>query len=284
MINKRDEIIKKLDSIQSIPATVSKIYKLLKQRDELDFKELVRMIEYDPALTTNILKYANSAYYGFKYKITSLHQALIRIGMDKIFDIVIAASIGPVLKQSVKGYDLPRGKLWEHSVGVAIGAEQLAKILKINAPGYLFTAGLLIDIGKIVLGSFVDVNAQPIVKLAFEKHIPFDVAERRVLGIDHTEVGAMLLKKWGIPDEIVEVERWHHQPDRFEGDKTVVDLVHAADTLTMIAGVGGYGTDGLNYRPSSEVSTRLGLTRTINEKVIAEIIGNIEKVYEMLTI
>ncbi|MBN2281738.1 MAG: HDOD domain-containing protein [Candidatus Marinimicrobia bacterium] len=284
MMNKREEIIKKLDTIQSIPAIVSKVYKILKNRDELDFKELVRMIEYDPGLTTNILKYANSAFYGFKYKISSLHQALIRIGMDKIFDIVVAAAVGPILKQSVKGYDLPRGKLWEHSIGVAIGSEQLAKELNIQAPNYLFTAGLLIDIGKIVLGSFVDVDAQPIIALAFEKHIPFDVAERRVLGIDHTEVGALLLEKWGIPEEIVMVERWHHQPDRYEGDKLVVDLVHTADTLTMIAGIGGYGTDGLNYRPSPEVSTRLGLTRAINEKVIAEIIGNVEKVYEMLTI
>lgn len=280
----REEIIKKLDTIESIPATVTKVYKLLNKREDVDFKELVRLIEYDPSLTTNILKYANSAYYGFKYKITSLHQALIRIGTDKIFDLVIAASVGPILKQGVKGYDLPRGKLWEHSVGVAIGTEQLAKELKIDAPGYLFTAGLLIDIGKIVLGSFINVNPQPIVELAFEKHIPFDVAERRILGIDHTEVGALLLERWGIPEEIVEVERWHHQPDRFEGDKTVVDLVHAADTLTMIAGIGGYGRDGLNYRPSAAVSERLGLSRKTNEKVIAEMICSIEKVYEMLTI
>ena len=283
-MSKRDQIIEELDNIESIPATVTKVYKFLKNSDEVDFKELVRLIEYDPSLTTNILKYANSAYYGFKYKITNLHQALIRVGTDKIFDLVMAASVGPILKKGVKGYDLPRGKLWEHSIGVAIGAERLSTELKIPAPGYLFTAGLLIDIGKIVLGSFVDIDAQPIIKLAFEKHIPFDVAERRILGIDHAEVGALLLEKWGIPEEIVEVEKWHHQPDRFEGDKTVVDLVHAADALTMIAGIGGYGRDGLNYRPSANVSERLNLTRAVNEKVIVEIIHNIEKVYEMLTL
>lgn len=284
MINKREEILKKIESIEHIPATVTKIYKILKKKDDVDFKEIVKMIEYDPSLTTDILRFSNSAYFGFKYKINNLHQALIRIGMDNIFNIVMAASVGPIMKQGVKGYDLPKGKLWEHSVAVAIGAEQLAKELKISTPSYLFTAGLLIDIGKIVLGSFVDIDAQPIVKLAFEKHIPFDVAERRILGIDHTEVGAKLLDNWGIPEEIVNVLRWHHQPDRFEGDKTVVDLVHAADTLTMIAGIGGHGVDGLNYRPSAKVSERLNLTRAINEKVIAEIINNIEKVYEMLTL
>ena len=284
MINTRDEIIKKLEEIDTIPTVVTKVYKLLRKRDEVDFKELVRLIEYDPSLTTNILKYSNSAYFGFKYKINSLHQALIRIGIDKIFNIVMAASVGPILKQGVKGYDLPNGKLWEHSIAVAIGSEILAKELKIEAPGYLFTAGLLVDIGKIVMGAFVNINVQPILQLAFEKHIPFDIAERRVLGIDHAEVGALLLENWGIPPEIVEVERWHHQPDRLEGDKTVVDLVHASDTLTMIAGIGGYGCDGLNYRPSTKVSDRLGLSRKINEKVIAEMIVNIEKVYEMLTI
>ncbi len=284
MMNKRKEIIDTIDSIQAIPATVTKVYQLLKKQEDVDFRELVRLIEYDPSLTTNILKYANSAYFGFKHKITSLHQALIRIGTEKIFDLVVAASVGPILKQGIKGYDLPKGKLWEHSVGVAIGTEKLARELELEAPDYLFTAGLLIDIGKIVLSSFVNIDAKPIVKLAYEKHIPFDIAERRVLGIDHAEVGALLLERWGIPDEIVQVERWHHQPDRFEGDKTVVDLVHAADALTMIAGIGGYGRDGLNYRPSSKVSKRLKLTRKLNEKIIVEIINNIEKVYKMLTI
>ena len=284
MINKRDEIVKKLDSIESIPASVGKIYKMLKNRDTLDFKEMVRVIEYDPSLTTNILKFSNSAYFGFKYKINNLHQALIRIGTDNIYNIVMAASVGPVLKQRIKGYDLPKGKLWEHSVSVAIGSEQLANELKIEAPPYLFTAGLLVDIGKIVLGSFIEVDVQSIIKLAFEKHIPFDIAERRILGIDHTEVGALLLEKWSIPKEIVDVVRWHHQPDRLEKDKTVVDLVHTADALTMIAGIGGHGLDGLNYRPSVQVGERLGLSRSVNEKVMAEMIHNIEKIYEMLTI
>lgn len=284
MMNRRDEIIKKIESIEHIPATVTKVYQLLKKREEVDFKELVKLIEYDPSLTTEVLKYANSSYFGFKYKVNSLHQALIRIGVDSIFNILMAASVGPIMKQGVKGYDLPKGKLWEHSVAVAIGAEQLAKELRIAAPPYLFTAGLLIDIGKIVLGSFVNIDAQPIIKLAFEKHIPFDVAERRVLGIDHTEAGALLLENWKIPEEIIDVMRWHHQPDRFEGDKTVVDLVHAADTLTMIAGIGGHGLDGLNYRPSASVSERLKLTRAINEKVMVGIMDNVEKVYEMLTI
>src|SRR6056297_2588369 len=98
-MSKRDQIIEELDNIESIPATVTKVYKFLKNRDEVDFKELVRLIEYDPSLTTNILKYANSAYYGFKYKITNLHQALIRVGTDKIFDLVMAASVGPILKK-----------------------------------------------------------------------------------------------------------------------------------------------------------------------------------------
>ena len=111
----------------------------------------------------------------------------------------MAASVGPIMKQGVKGYDLPKGKLWEHSVAVAIGAEQLAKELKISAPSYLFTAGLLIDIGKLVLSSFVNVDAQPIVKLAFEKHIPIDVAERRVLGIDHNRGGSNIIGTMGYP-------------------------------------------------------------------------------------
>ncbi len=278
----RDEIISSLDHITAIPASITKIQRMLGQK-EIDFQELARLIEYDPNLTANVLRLSNSAYFGFKYEVNTVHQALIRIGTNKIYDIVIAAAVSPVMNKPLKGYDLPKGKLWEHSVGVALASEILSEELDISVPDYTFTAALLVDIGKIALGTFIEIDAKPIMRLAYEQQIPFDIAERRILGIDHAEVGAILLEKWHLPKEIINIERWHHQPDRTEEDRMVVDIVHIADILTMIAGIGG-GQDGLNYRPSKKVSERLGLTTKIHERVINKLISKIQQVYDMLTL
>ncbi len=281
-MNRRDEILSKVSTIPAIPTVIAEIRKLLADTDA-NFKELSQVIKYDLGLTTNLLRLANSAYFGFTKSVNSVHQAVVRLGTKRVYELAVAAAVAPMAKRAINGYDLSAGKLWEHSVAVAIGAEQLASVLSINLPDYTFTAGLLCDIGKIILGTFVEVNAEPIMAMAFKLGIPFDVAERRILGIDHAEVGAVLLERWNIPGCIVDVTRWHHKPDGLEGDKLVVDLVHVADALTMMGGI-GIGRDGLNYRPSPEVASRLKLTTRINELVVCKIMSGLNELNNIFTL
>lgn len=277
----RDEILSKIGLIPAMPTVIVKIRKLLSNPD-VSFKELAQTIKYDPGLTTNILRLANSAYFGFSRSVNSIQHAIVRLGMKRTYELAVAAAVAPMTQKAVKGYDLLPGKLWEHSVAVAIGAEQLASVLNLKAPDYTFTAGLLHDIGKIILGTFVEVDADPIMTLAFQKGVSFDQAEKQVLGINHAEAGAILLEKWNLPECIADVDRWHHQPDMFQGDTLVLDLVHVADVLSMMGGL-GIGKDGLNYYSSSEVASRLKLTVKITETVVCKIMGGLKELSSLFS-
>ena len=274
-MSQREDILAAVESVPSMPAAAAEVVQLL-QDPYVEIDDLMRAIEYDPGLTSNVLRLANSAYFGFAGAIDSVKKAIIRLGMRTIYHLVVASAVAPMADRPVRGYDLPAGGLWKHSVSVAVGTQEMAKILGLKLPGYAFSAGILHDVGKIVLGTYLEVDAAPIVSLAYEERISFEVAERRVLGIDHAEVSAILLDSWGLPSSLVDVSRWHHQPDHFLGDKVVVDLVHVADNLSIMSGF-GTGVDGLNYSPSKEVLDRLGLTEDMIDQALYLMLTSVDE-------
>lgn len=279
----KEQIIAKLRSIPSLPTAASRVISLLKDPD-VDINELMRSIEYDPGLTSNVLKLANSAYFGGPRTISSLRDAIVRLGMNRIFQLVITSAIIPIARQEIKGYDLPPGKLLEHSIAVAVGSEELAAQLGRRAPAHTFTAGLLHDLGKIVLGTFLEVDVGPIVRMAFDEKVSFEVAEAKILGMDHAEAGAELLQVWKLPGSLVQAVRFHHRPAEFKGtaeEVFVLDLVHVADILALESGV-GTGVDGLNYVPCPEASARLKLKPAISEAVVCNMITNVGELKDVL--
>lgn len=278
----KERIIEKIAEVPAMPTSAAKVIQLIQDPD-VDMSQMSEAIEFDPGLTTNVLRWANSAYFGGGQEIHSLRDALVRLGMRRIYQLVMTSVAAPVVGQSVQGYDLAAGSLLEESIAVAIGTQELAAALGITPPEHAFTAGLLHDIGKVILGTFIDVAVEPIMELAQQEKVTFDEAERRVLGIDHAEVGAILLKEWKIPDVIVDVVRWHHQPSGFRGDPTTLDLVHVAEFLSRQNGLGA-GIDGLNYRPSDEVVARLRLKPLEAEAVACKMLTGLADVREVLTL
>jgi putative nucleotidyltransferase with HDIG domain len=273
-MTRRDEILEKIHTVPAMPTSASKVLSLLKDPG-VDIKELLEAIEYDQGLTSNILRLANSVYFAGPRSIASLRDAIVRLGMNRIFQLVITSAITPFARQSIKGYDLPRGALLEHSVVVAIGAEELAGALKTKLPPQAFTAGLLHDLGKVVLGTFLEVDSEPISQMAFSEQISFEKAEYAVLGINHAETGAALLESWNLPSTIVDVVRWHHEPSKASGDPLVADLVHVADTLALTSGIGA-GIDGLNYRTSADTLSRLQLKPGMEEQVLCKMLSGLD--------
>jgi len=278
-VNRRDEIISKIHAVPGMPVSVVEVLRML-QEPGVPLAELSRAIEYDPGLTSNVLRLANSAYFGHSRSIHSVKEAIVRLGTRNILKLVMTSAVAPVAQYAVKGYDLPPGELWKHSVAVAVGAEKLAAVLGLNPPDYTFTAALLHDIGKIVLGTFVEVDAAPIIDLAFANGVSFEEFERRVLGIDHAEVGSVLLTHWNLPPALVDAVRWHHRPDCTGGDSVVVDLVHVADVLCMMGGI-GIGRDGLHYRLSKDVVARFRLKEEMVERIVLQIHNEFNELHEV---
>ena len=271
----KKEILVRAQKVPSLPAVVMKLRKYLNDPD-VNFDELAKVIEFDPGLTANILQLANSAYFGWSRTIRSVKDAITRLGTNRILQMVLCMSVAPLVRKPVKGYDLDSTDLWEHSIAVAICAETIARELDLKGVEDGFTAGLLHDIGKIVLGTFVEVDDDPIKEIMELDKLAFNEAEMMVLGIDHAEVAGAMLESWNLPREVVAAARWHHQPHRCDPEHSLlVDLVHVADILCLDMGW-GLGTDGMNYRMDEDAAARLGLDVTRAELVMARTTAGVE--------
>jgi putative nucleotidyltransferase with HDIG domain len=256
--------------IKAFPAMPGAALKLLALADAAGttVQQIEEVLRQDPGLTANLLKLANSAYIGIPSKVGSVRQAVMLLGLKKMVQMVVAASASAIMDRGVPGYDLPAGELWRHSLAVSVAAKGLAGELKIQAADEIFTAGLLHDVGKLILGQFVQEDLVQI-EAALAQGMSFEAAEAAVLGIDHATIGAQVLAQWSLPEKIVRAVRWHHAPERCSCDDIMLDVVHVANLLCLMIGI-GVGREGLRHEPSPVVTRRLGLEPPHLEKVASQ--------------
>lgn len=277
---RREAILAQVQSIPPFPAVANQILAVA-QDQSTHVREIAQLIEYDMGLTTSVLRFANSPYFAGTHPIGTVQEAIVRLGVRRLVDLVVTAVTAPLAKRPIHGYDLAAGQLFEHSIIVAIGVEALAAEIGEQTPHNAFTAGLLHDLGKIVLGTFVDVDVHRILDEAFRGKRPFEEAESCVLGINHAEVGALLLQHWALPHEIVKAVQFHHIPDVAPEGSHLVDLVHVSDQLALNSGIGA-GIDGLQYRTSRAALARLNLELSAIERVMCRMLEGLQNFRELI--
>ena len=276
---KIDCIMARVKSFPGMPATSAKLLKMLKDPDS-SAAEIEDVLKYDPGLTANILKLTNSAYFGIPTKVSSVRQAIVLLGWKRMLQLVMTMCMSTAMKKPVPGYDLPHGELWRHSVAASIAAELVVKALKIPGVDEVFTAALLHDVGKLVLGDFVRNDLQNIEAMA-SKGIAFEVAEFIVLGTDHANVGARILEKWAFPDNLINAVGWHHDPEKCEKQCTLSDIVHIANVLGLKS---GYGNSRKRHEaePTNEVAERLGFKPDHLETLAEETRTGVDQLTDVL--
>ena len=265
---KLNEILAKVDSFPTMPGAGTKMLVLLEEPDTA-VSEIEEILRYDPGLTANVLKLANSAYFGIPSKIGSLKQAVILLGLKRLIQLVVASSVSAVMDKSVAGYDLPAGDLWRHSVAVSIAAEALVKGKKKLDIEDVFTPALLHDVGKLVLGAFVKEELEAIKSIA-DKGVPFVVAENMILGTDHAEIGARILAHWNLPADVINAVRWHHDPDSPDAANLQMDVVYLANLLCQTSETSG-AAGGNAVELSTTVINRLGIQLDQFESISAKV-------------
>ncbi len=260
-IKKRIEtIINNLDALPSLPDVVTKIINMVNDPN-VDFKKVAEEISKDQSITTNILKISNSAYFSKGKEISSVDKALVTLGLKEVKDIVVVAATKQVLDKPVIGYDLAKGDLWKHNIAVAMLSKKIAlDHKKRGLSDIVFTGGIIHDVGKTVLALYVANTFKEILETTTEKQITFCQAEHEIMGFDHQEIGEKILAKWKFPDTLQHIVRYHHDahlaPD---SSKEAVSIVHVANTICQMAGI-GIGGDGLYYELSGEAVEAAGLT------------------------
>jgi len=260
------EIIKKriLKKVQNVPSLPQFVLLTLKKLDDekSSASDVASSLSKDQGLVVRVLRLANSAYYGIPRTITSVTEAVAILGFKTLRSIVLAASIYPFMAESQKGYALDKGELWRHSLGVAYVSRFIGSKLNGVDLEEAYLAGLLHDIGKIVLNEYVRYGYSIISKMVEEKTIPFTEAEREVLGFDHAEIGAMIIDQWALPEVYSLAARYHHMPEDLPEGKmnysTIVDVVHVANAICLMLGF-GLGADGLQHYISEKALERLNM-------------------------
>jgi HD-like signal output (HDOD) protein len=250
---------------------------------KVDVNDLVETVKYDLGLTARLIKMSNSAYAGGSGKITSIKEALIRLGTKQVYGFVVSTVVQPLMNKPLEGYGLEGGEMWRYSVASAIAAEALEVRVGGSQRETAFTAGIMHDVGKLALNTFVSKEAEPLNDGAHGGKNSFELQEAELLGMNHNEAGARLLEQWEMPQELVSVARWHHEPDKAERDQHLVDVVHLADSVSMSLGL-GLGDDGLCYQLSSEAFVRLGVTEKMLQAIAVETLDAMDNIINMFNL
>lgn len=236
-MNLAKRILDKADALPALPRVVTQVLDLTSDPD-FAMSELVAMVSLDPAITAKVLRRVNSSFFGLVYKVTSLEQALPHIGSRQLVEIVLDAGVGPMYKGGQDGYLLPPGQLWRHSLATALAAGWVGRTLAYADAPTLHTAALLHDVGKLVMAEFVRERFEAMGRLVVEDGISLMEAEKRVLGLNHAELGALVAKKWRLPKAIRTAILYHHDPRPAEEARELANLTALANYLAEAAGHG----------------------------------------------
>jgi putative nucleotidyltransferase with HDIG domain len=276
----RDEIAMQVSSFPSMPRAGIKLRALLAEED-VSVDEIEAILRHDPGLATNVLRLANSAFFGLRKKVGTLKHAVVLLGVRRFAQIAVSASMSKTMDKAVEGYDLSPGELWLHSIAVSNTAEALAKQKKLAETNDVFTPALLHDMGKLILGQFVKEERQSIQRI-IAQGVPLDIAEHMVLGTDHAEIGALIMARWSLPDDIVIAVRSHHNPERITNSSTKSDMVYLSNLVCQPHVSGDSAADEF-ITPSSIVLDRLGIKLEQYEAFAEKIRNWIKKLSDTLT-
>ena len=229
-----DRLLQGIEKIPTIPVIGKKVMELAGNEDAA-FKDLVAIIEKDQALASSVLRVANSAFYGFLSKVTSLGHALVILGVDEVRSIALGFSVHNFFSGSDNDV-FDRTQFWTHGVICSQVARLLGKRLHIQNDGSFFLTGLIHDIGKIVLDQYFHEDFVQIVGHVSNGRTSFRKAEKEILGTTHSAVATQLLKQWRFPDEVVSQISYHHRPWGEKNNGTGASIIFLADVLTKLAG------------------------------------------------
>ncbi len=229
-----DNLIKKIEQIPTIPMVSQRIMEIAGD-EEAPFKDFVRIIEKDQALAAKILRVANSAFYGFLSSVSSLEHALVILGINEVKSIVLGCSVYNFFSHG-QNDAFDRTRFWKHAIICSQVAKLLGAHFNTRNGDSLFLAGLIHDIGKVVLDQYFHEDFVQIIEHISLTKTTFSKAEKKILGTTHDQIAAKLLKQWRFPDEVIMQILYHHAPwhDKNYGTNTII--IYLANVLTKLAG------------------------------------------------
>ena len=253
------DLMFEMRSLEPFPGVAARVLELSARKDVIP-SELIDLVQTDPGITSKVLKLCNSAYYGFQREIASLHEAGNLLGVTTLVNLVLTSSAGKYFKDYGSAGSGTQEKRWEECVANAIGSRIIASRHGKVDPERAYTAGLLENIGHLVLDRFLDSSMEAIHAVAVSGTSLID-AEKRVLGMHHAEIGARLTTRWSLPEVLVDVIRHHHHPELAGEDRELAATIHLAEILTQEVQAEKGEAGGLLYEINDSACEITGLSR-----------------------
>jgi len=225
------DIFNTIDQLQPIPQTALKIFRMF-QSPGHHITDITDELLRDQVLAGQTLKLCNSALFSGMVKIETLKDAVLVLGEEMLLNSVITAAVDAYFNQTgTSGYSLCKGGLFFHAVGVASTAEKIARKSGRGPLKLAYTAGLLHDIGKVILDQFIADYSPLFFRKLGQNNEDFLNAEKKILGITHCEAGALLAKKWNFSSGLTQVIQYHHAPEKVKENKDLAYIVYLSDLL-----------------------------------------------------
>ena len=263
-----EQIVRGVTKVVSLPAVVTKLGEAIQdpRTSNLDIENIV---SEDSALAARVLRIANSAMYSFPSKIDTINKAVAVIGLQQLNDIVLACSVIKAFK-GVSLDIIDMETFWKHSIAVGTTARLLAVQRRESNIERFFTAGLLHDIGRLILFMEMPVKSREAIELSASGNCLLYQAEKDLLGFDHGMLGAMLLKKWELPESLVMSTNYHHKPAVASKNQLEASVIHVSDIIVHTV---NFGSSAEKFVPllNKKALTAIGVGPDVLANVIEQL-------------
>jgi len=229
-----DNFINEVKTLPPAPRVLVRLMAVLNE-DDAPASRIVDLIAVDPALTAKVLRHCNNASFGLAHSVSGLDEAVTQMGINEIYRLVAVVIGESMLGSEQPGYGIGMGGLWEHSITTAAAARGIAQKLG-GDQNMAFTAGLLHDIGKLVLGVFLEGSVPAVLSKTGPSGLSFLEAEKATLGVEHAELGGRVLARWKFPENYVSAVWHHHDPIKAHPHEQLAAYVHLGDIIAHYIG------------------------------------------------
>ncbi|MBW2052200.1 MAG: HDOD domain-containing protein [Deltaproteobacteria bacterium] len=267
--------------LPTIPVVLSQIMHMTAST-ESSVTDLIKVLDQDQALTARILRVANSAYYGLREKATTIERAVVILGFDMVRSLAVGASFIHYFspKNQYENFDL--NAFWAHTTAVGVFAETIAQELRLTDSADAFTAGILHDIGKLVMLIYFEKEFSQVLVRVAEDRLDFSEAEMVELGLSHATVAGILLRHWHIPEVLVWAIEHHHEPLKAEKDCSLAVCINLADFAARYIQIGSSGSPYLQP-PSIELLKTTNLTGGGFKNILKRLTRKKEDVFKLIS-
>ncbi|MDR0330137.1 MAG: HDOD domain-containing protein [Chitinispirillales bacterium] len=275
-------IVEDVDSLPSLPSIVMKLIEVVNSPDS-SAEDAAELIEKDPALTSKMIRLANSAFYGIPRSISSVTSAVVVLGFNTIRSLVLSASVAKMFDGK---HTIDIDRFWKHSVVTAMASKIIVRHLmgvRMMDPESAFCAGVLHDIGMLIFSQYMPEDYAKVCEYAKANAVPLLEAEDKVMGVNHAYMGKILADKWSLPLDLENAIVYHHAPGKAEKSSHLAHIIHLADIISHNVGCSHW--EGEACAPECETCrAELKVGDADYEKIMFNIQSSLDKSQDFLAI